>query len=121
MNGTQSVAEAKDPEESVKVDSPNKKSKLVAYFLWLIGGIFGAHHIYLERDKQAFVWTCTLGGYCGFGCLRDLFRIPSYVAEYNADPRWVDDFKRRVRDNAKVSIFIIFFMIFNQKSHIFYF
>lgn len=40
---------------------PPQKSIFIAYILWLFGGIFGFHHIYLHRDRQAFVWWCTLG------------------------------------------------------------
>ena len=37
------------------------KSLLLTYLLWLIGGFFGVHHIYLRRYKQAFVWWCFPG------------------------------------------------------------
>lgn len=37
------------------------KSIIIAYVLWLFGGLFGLHHIYLRRDRHAFVWWCTLG------------------------------------------------------------
>ncbi|KAK7483494.1 hypothetical protein BaRGS_00025293, partial [Batillaria attramentaria] len=56
-------------------------SLIVAYVLWLFGGIFGAHHFYLKRDRQAFVWIATLGGVCGLGWLRDIWHIPRYVRE----------------------------------------
>lgn len=40
---------------------PPQKSVVTTYILWLFGGFFGAHHIYLHRDRHAFVWWCTLG------------------------------------------------------------
>lgn len=46
-----------------KSQLPPQKSVFVAYLWWLFGGVFGAHHIYLHRDRQAFVWWCTLGKY----------------------------------------------------------
>ncbi|XP_064598407.1 dnaJ homolog subfamily C member 22-like [Liolophura sinensis] len=55
----------------------------IAYFLWLIGGAFGLHHLYLGRDRQAFVWWATWGGFFGIGWLRDIFNIPYYVSLAN--------------------------------------
>ncbi|XP_071559857.1 dnaJ homolog subfamily C member 22 [Temnothorax nylanderi] len=78
-----------------------KKSKFWAYFFWLFGGLFGAHHVYLGRDDQAFVYITTFGGYVGCGFLRDIYRIPAYVAEANDDPAFIEDFKRKVRANRK--------------------
>ncbi|PSN51196.1 hypothetical protein C0J52_06062 [Blattella germanica] len=74
-----------------------KKSVILTYILWLVGGIFGLHHVYLERDAQAFIWWCTLGGYVGFGWLRDIFHIPEYVAEANDDKKFVEKHVERVR------------------------
>lgn len=79
------------------------KSKLWAYFFWLFGGLIGAHHVYLGRDDQAFVYISTFGGYVGCGFLRDIYRIPAYVADANDDPAFVADFKRKVRANRKVN------------------
>lgn len=50
-------------EPDTKSQLPPQKSVFVAYMLWLFGGLFGFHHIYLHRDRQAFVWWCTLGKY----------------------------------------------------------
>lgn len=58
---------------------------LTSYILWFFGGIFGVHHFYLGRDRQAFVWWATLGGVFGLGWCRDLWRIPAYVHECNED------------------------------------
>jgi len=81
------------------------KSKFWAYLLWLFGGFFGAHHVYLGRDDQAFIYISTFGGYIGFGWLRDIYRIPAYVADANDDPEFIEDFKRKVRTNRKVNKF----------------
>lgn len=68
---------------------PAQKSVVIAYVLWLFGGIFGLHHLYLHRDRHAFVWWCTLGGYMGVGWLSEIFLIPEYVRDANEDPRFV--------------------------------
>lgn len=65
---------------------PARKSLIVSYLLWLVGGWFGIHHIYLGRDIQAFVWWSTFGGYFGMGWLVDFFRMPAMVREANEDP-----------------------------------
>lgn len=82
-------------------NQPRQKSKFWAYFWWLFGGIFGAHHFYLGRDDHAFIYFCTLGGYFGMGWLRDLFKIPTYVADANNDRAYLDWFTHQVRANKK--------------------
>lgn len=57
----------------------------IAYILWFFLGIFGVHHFYLRRDRQAFVWWSTLGGFFCVGWVRDLWRLPEYVKECNED------------------------------------
>jgi len=57
-------------------------SVVVTYVLWLLGGWIGLHHFYLKRDKQAFLWWCSCGGFI-FGWVRDLIRIPAYVDDAN--------------------------------------
>ena len=87
---------------------PNKKitkSLFWSYFWWLFGGVFGAHHVYLGRDDHAFIWFCTLGGYFGIGWIRDLWRIPTYVADANDDVEYRNWFKHMVRYNKKVHFF----------------
>lgn len=64
----------------------NMKSTIVAYILWLLLGIFGVHHFYLRRDRHAFVWWATLGGF-GIGWLSDFLRLPEYVEEANEEER----------------------------------
>ena len=93
-------------ENGLGVHDPGYKSvktKFWAYFFWLFGGLFGAHHMYLGRDDQAFVYISTFGGYIGCGFLRDIYRIPAYVADANNDPAFIEDFKRKVRANRKVN------------------
>ncbi|XP_063393174.1 dnaJ homolog subfamily C member 22 [Cydia fagiglandana] len=86
---------------AVKGDSiPGKKSVLVAYVLWLFGGIFGVHHFYLRRDRHAFVWWSTLGGF-GVGWLGEIFRIPRYVRDANEDPKYMEELVGRMIRNKK--------------------
>lgn len=58
---------------------------VMAYILWFFFGIFGVHHFYLKRDRQAFVWWATLGGLFGLGWFRDFWHLPRYVEEANED------------------------------------
>ncbi|XP_058805513.1 dnaJ homolog subfamily C member 22-like [Phymastichus coffea] len=89
------------PNATEKNANVNLKSKFWAYFWWLFGGIFGAHHIYLRRDEHAVVWFCTLGGYFGLGWLRDLFKIPTYVADVNDQPDYIKWLKYQIRIHKK--------------------
>lgn len=84
-------------------ENRDRKSKFWAYLLWLFGGLFGAHHVYLGKDDQAFVYISTFGGYIGVGWIRDIYRIPAYVADVNDDPTFIKDFKQKVRANRKVN------------------
>lgn len=78
----------------------NKKSVVLAYLLWLFGGIFGLHLFYLERDAHAFLTWSTLGGY-GLGWLSDVTKIPRYVRDANNDPKFLEEFVGKVRRNKK--------------------
>uniref|UniRef100_A0A1B6D4B2 TM2 domain-containing protein n=1 Tax=Clastoptera arizonana TaxID=38151 RepID=A0A1B6D4B2_9HEMI len=78
-----------------------KKSVMLTYVLWFVGGFFGIHHFYLGRDIQAFLWWCTLGGYFGLGWLRDIVYIPFYVADANSEPEVVQRFKESIRSHPK--------------------
>lgn len=80
-----------------------EKSLYITYLLWLVGGIFGVHHFYLGRDIQGFLWWCTLGGYFGFGWLRDIFHIQNYVADANKDRDYLDKFNHNLRSYKYVS------------------
>ena len=35
------------------------KNVCIAYLLWLFGGVWGFHHLYLGRYRHALVWYCT--------------------------------------------------------------
>lgn len=90
-----------------KSKSHAEKSLFITYFLWLVGGIFGIHHFYLGRDIQGFLWWCTLGGYFGFGWLRDIFHIQNYVADANKDRDYLDKFNHNLRSYKYVSIYTV--------------
>lgn len=92
---------------------PGKKSVLVAYVLWLFGGIFGVHHFYLRRDKHAFVWWSTLGGF-GIGWLGEVLRIPRYVRDANEDPTHMQQLVKRMIQNKKVGKSLILSSIFRS-------
>ena len=66
------------------------KSVFITYILWLFGGIFGLHHLYLRRDRHAFTWLTTFGGVFGLGWLREITRLPAYVQEANQSPQFVE-------------------------------
>ncbi len=77
------------------------KSLCLTYLLWLIGGTFGLHHFYLNRNIHGFIWLCLPGGYFGLGWFRDLWRIPSYVREANNDPTYLRDLAEQMRARKK--------------------
>jgi DnaJ family protein C protein 22 len=79
------------------------KTLLKAYTCWLLGGILGLHHIYLNRPKQAFIWFTTLGGFL-VGFLRDLYRMPAYVREANLDAKYLESITRE-QDQLMIPIF----------------
>ncbi|KAK0180855.1 hypothetical protein PV327_003192 [Microctonus hyperodae] len=84
-------------------EKKKNKSKFWAYFWWLFGGIFGAHHFYLERDAHAFICLSTIGGYFGLGWIRDFFKLSSYVDDVNNEPNYIERFKLQVKQNKKPS------------------
>eukprot|EP00039_Didymoeca_costata_P007810 m.104151 g.104151 ORF g.104151 m.104151 type:complete len:171 (-) comp13836_c0_seq1:3863-4375(-) len=63
---------------------PGTKNTVIAYLLYIFGGLIGLHLIYVGRYRHALIHTSTFGGF-GFGLLRDIFRIPGYVTEANLD------------------------------------
>eukprot|EP00049_Salpingoeca_infusionum_P024308 m.15584 g.15584 ORF g.15584 m.15584 type:complete len:407 (-) comp6673_c0_seq1:209-1429(-) len=77
-------------------EQPAQKNVLVAYLLYFFGGALGWHHLYLDREAQASLWSVTGGGF-GFGLLFDFFRIPSYVSEANIDDVFRDSRRHRNR------------------------
>lgn len=103
------------------VNMPSQKSVIVAYIFWLFGGIFGVHHFYLRRDKHAFVWWSTLGGF-GIGWLGEIFRIPRYVRDANEDPQHIQALVKRMKHNKKVkhkNHIIFYFVVFHLKKGFF--
>jgi TM2 domain-containing membrane protein YozV len=82
------------------------KSVFLTYVLWLVGGFFGLHHLYLGRDAQAFLWWCTFGGYVGCGWFRDIFHIPEYVADANEDRKFMEKHVQRLRTHETVNSYV---------------
>lgn len=74
-----------------------KKSLFLTYFLWFFFGWSGIHHFYLRRDKQAFVWWSTCGGFVYLGWIRDFWRIPEYVEDANDEPDYIDTLKQKMK------------------------
>lgn len=69
--------------------------------LWLFGGIFGAHHLYLGNDLQAFIWLTTLGSYIGIRWISEGFLIPQMVREANEDPSYMSEIEKMMRTTKK--------------------
>ena len=63
-----------------------KKSKGVAYLLWLLSifGWLGFHRFYLGRWGTAILWILTAGLF-GIGSFIDLFTLGGKVEMYNAE------------------------------------
>lgn len=78
-----------------------QKSLWKAYLCWLFGGIFGLHHLYLGRDRQAFIWWSTVGGYFLVGWSHDFFRMPELVRDANDDPKFIEKFKQNIRKHER--------------------
>ena len=91
----------------IKMANKTRKSLFWTYVLWLFGGLFGLHHFYLGRDRQAFALWISFGGYFGLGLLRDLWRIPEYVAEANEDPQYMVRLVDKMKRQPKPSFGII--------------
>lgn len=87
--------------EKLYPQSPKQKSVIIAYLLWIFGGFFGLHHLYLHRDRQAFIWWCTLGGYFGIGWISEIFKIPSMVRDANEDSEFIVEFTEKLRSYRK--------------------
>lgn len=76
---------------------PPQKSVFVAYLFWLFLGPLGGHHLYLHRDREAFIWWCTLGGYFGLGWIWEVLQIPEMVRDANEDPAFIERFVYKLR------------------------
>lgn len=106
-NAKEAVPELTDDDDdrSVIGDTPSmpvvKKSLLVTYLLWLLGGWFGLHHFYLRRDGHAFTTWMTFGLYFGIGWMRELWRIPEYVRDANEDPEYMMQLGRDMRKQSQ--------------------
>lgn len=105
--------------ENIYPQLPAQKSLLVTYILWLFGGVFGLHHIYLHRDRHAFVWWSTLGGYFGIGWLFEIFKIPEYVRDANEDPVFISKFVEKMRMYRKPEFSTIRFLGEIMMSYLF--
>ncbi|XP_050542196.1 dnaJ homolog subfamily C member 22 [Daktulosphaira vitifoliae] len=90
-----------DTSRSSHKSGGKKKSKFLAYLLWLFGGLCGLHHFYLGRDIQGLLWWCTFGGYFGVGWFRDLFYIGKYVDYANDDEHYRRKMAFEIRANPK--------------------
>ena len=75
----------------------SQKSLCITYILWFFFGWMGVHHLYLNRDRQAFIWWSTFGGYNGLGWIRDFWRIPEYVDDANEEAEYMDTLARRIK------------------------
>ncbi len=69
------------------------KSLFTAYICWLFGGIFGLHLLYLGRDRQAFIYLSTFGGFL-ISYMYDFYRMPSYVHEANLDTTFITEINK---------------------------
>lgn len=63
-----------------------RKRKAIAYGLWLVLGLFGAHRIYLDRVWTGVAMLLTAGG-AGVWWLMDAFLLPDMVSRYNVNQR----------------------------------
>ena len=74
-----------------------QKSLFLTYIIWAFFGWFGLHHFYLGRDRQAFVWWTTLGGFLYLGWFRDMWRIPDYVDDANDEEHFIQELTTRMK------------------------
>lgn len=80
-----------------------KKSKGVAYLLWLLSifGWLGFHRFYLGRWGTGIFWILT-GGFFGIGAFIDLFTLGSKVESYNLELE-NKEFRREMRESMMVT------------------
>ena len=83
------------------------KSLYWTYVLWLFGGFFGLHLIYLGRIRHTIALWISFGGYFGLGLLRDLWCIPDYVADINQDSQYTSKLVKKMKQQPKPSYGII--------------
>ncbi|GFT66632.1 dnaJ subfamily C member 22 [Nephila pilipes] len=77
------------------------KSLRTTYLLWLFGGLFGAHHLYLERDFQALIWILLPGGYAGIGFILDLWQIEDYVKYANEERSYMEQLAEKMQQHKR--------------------
>ncbi|KAH8291735.1 hypothetical protein KR018_012631, partial [Drosophila ironensis] len=80
---------------------PPQKSVGIAYLFWLFGGFLGLHHLYLHRDRHAFLWWSSFGGFFGIGWASEIVLIPGYVRDANEDLRFIVKFLKKVEAYQK--------------------
>ena len=67
-----------------------KKSTMLAYFLWFFLGWFGVHHFYLGKPIVGVIYLLLSiigGAIVGIGLIIDLFRIPGFIQKNIAKKR----------------------------------
>lgn len=57
-----------------------------AYLIGVLGGLFGAHHLYLGNKGLFILYLCTLG-YFTMGWIVDLFRMKYLVKDHNSQTK----------------------------------
>lgn len=90
-----------------KMTERKQKSLFWTYVFWLFGGWLGLHHFYLGRDRHALALWISFGGYFGCGLIRDLWRIPEYVADANDEPQYMLKLVATMRKQSKPSFGIV--------------
>jgi TM2 domain-containing membrane protein YozV len=73
-----------DGEEHSVEHLRRRKTVSTAYMLWLMGGLLGAHHFYLDRVLHGVLALWSLN-FLGLGYTFDLMFIPRYVSIFNRD------------------------------------
>lgn len=68
----------------------HEKELVVAYILWFLLGILGAHKFYLRRPLMGVLYFFT-GGLCLIGWFIDLFTLPDQVSDFNDEIYLEDD------------------------------
>lgn len=102
-NEHQKNLKTKNGTAKINPQRPPQKSMFITYILWLVGGLFGLHHLYLRNDLEAFIYMTTVGGYFGMGWFGDLFEIPELVRAANEDPGYMKRFFDMVRTTKRPS------------------
>src|SRR5579871_4552314 len=87
--------------------SNKNKSLTLTYIFSLIGGLFGLHHLYLDRTQHALLWFTTFGGF-GIGFIYELLvLIKKYVQEANNDRFIINEYKLKMLQKKSPSFEIL--------------